>query len=56
MLMAGDTYKAEVAIPIAFDIAARAPEDVPAETRRAVRDAVHDGSILARCSRDIHDL
>jgi CRISPR-associated protein Cas1 len=51
-----DLYKAEVAIPVAFDIAARMPEDVPAETRRAVRDAVHDGSLLARCSRDIHRL
>ena len=49
-----DLYKAEVAIPVAFDIAARAPEDIPAETRRAVRDAVHDGSILSRCTRDIH--
>ena len=51
-----DLYKAEVAIPIAFDVAAREPEDVPAETRRAVRDAVHDGSILARCAQDIHRL
>lgn len=51
-----DLYKAEVAIPIAFDIAAQAPEDLPAETRRAVRDAVHDGSILARCAQDIRRL
>lgn len=51
-----DLYKAEVAIPIAFDIAAQQPEDLPAETRRAVRDAVHDGSILVRCAQDIRRL
>jgi CRISP-associated protein Cas1 len=51
-----DLYKAEIAIPVAFDVAARNPEDIPAETRRAVRDAVRDGAILARCSADIHKL
>ncbi len=51
-----DLYKAEVAVPVAFDVAARNPEDIPAETRRAVRDAVKGGAILARCSADIHRL
>lgn len=51
-----DLYKAEIAIPVAFDVAATEPEDVGAETRRAVRDAVHDGSILARCASDIRHL
>ena len=51
-----DLYKAEVAIPVAFDIAAQHPEDLPAETRRAVRDAVHGGEILARCTRDVRRL
>lgn len=51
-----DLYKAEIAIPVAFDIASREPEDIEGETRRAVRDVVHDGKILSRCSRDIHDL
>ncbi len=51
-----DLYKAEIAIPIAFDIAASEPEDIGAETRRAVRDAVHDGAILSRCARDIRAL
>lgn len=51
-----DLYKAEVAIPIAFDVAAQDPDDVPAVTRRAVRDAVHDGRILERCVRDIRRL
>jgi CRISPR-associated protein Cas1 len=51
-----DLYKADIAVPVAFDIAARNPEDIPAETRRAVRDAVQNGAILARCSADIHKL
>ncbi|WP_306361310.1 type I-E CRISPR-associated endonuclease Cas1e [Nocardia sp. CC227C] len=51
-----DLYKAEYAIPIAFDIAAEAPDDIGAATRRAVRDAVHAGGLLTRCCRDIHTL
>lgn len=51
-----DLYKAEIAIPIAFAVAADEPEDVGSETRRAVRDAVHDGKILERCARDIRGL
>ncbi|WP_312721492.1 type I-E CRISPR-associated endonuclease Cas1e [Mobilicoccus sp.] len=51
-----DLYKAEVAIPVAFEVASRSPEDVGGETRRAVRDAVHDGKLLERCARDIRAL
>ncbi|MBW3084717.1 CRISPR-associated endonuclease Cas1 [Austwickia sp. TVS 96-490-7B] len=51
-----DLYKAEVAIPIAFEVASREPEDVGGETRRAVRDAVHESKILERCTRDIKTL
>lgn len=51
-----DLYKAEIAIPVAFEVCSQAPEDIPAETRRAVRDAVHDGEILSRCVRDIKSL
>jgi len=51
-----DLYKAAIAIPVAFDIAASDSEDIPGDTRRAVRDAVHDGDILAQCSRDIQRL
>ncbi|GAB95253.1 CRISPR-associated protein Cas1 [Kineosphaera limosa] len=51
-----DLYKAEIAIPVAFAVAAREPEDVSGETRRAIRDAVHDGRILTRCARDIRSL
>ncbi len=51
-----DLYKAEIAIPVAFDVVRAQPEDIPAETRRAVRDAVRDGQILMRCARDIRRL
>lgn len=51
-----DLYKAEISIPIAFNIAASSPVDIEAETRHAVRDAVVDGAILSRCAKDIRRL
>ena len=51
-----DLYKAEITIPVAFDIAASNSPDVGADTRRAVRNRVHDGTILERCVRDIRTL
>ncbi|PJJ65187.1 type I-E CRISPR-associated endonuclease Cas1e [Compostimonas suwonensis] len=51
-----DLYKAELTIPIAFDVAATNPVDVESDTRHAVRDAVYDGSVLTRCARDIRKL
>jgi len=51
-----DLYKSDISIPVAFDVAAANPEDIAAETRRAVRDRVHDGALLDRCVRDIRSL
>lgn len=52
-----DLYKAEVAIPVAFDVASSHElEDVPGETRRRLRDAINDGRLLTRCSADIKRL
>lgn len=51
-----DLYKAEITIPVAFDIVAGSSTDIGADTRRAVRDRVHDGAILTRCVRDIRAL
>ncbi|MCM3898059.1 type I-E CRISPR-associated endonuclease Cas1e [Gordonia sputi] len=51
-----DLYKAEVAIPIAFDVAAEEVEDVPAVTRRKVRDELYSGKFLPRCASDITQL
>ena len=51
-----DLYKAEITIPVAFDVVAGGSTDIAADTRRAVRDRVHDGAILSRCVRDIRML
>ncbi|MGC4993014.1 hypothetical protein [Nocardia salmonicida] len=55
-----DLYKAEYAIPAAFDAAAtieaEGGDDIGGVTRRAVRDAVHAGNLLARCCSDIQTL
>lgn len=57
-----DLYKAEVTIPVAFDVAARVLEgevpddDIGGVTRRAVRDVIKSGTILTRCVKDIHAL
>ena len=48
-----DLYKAEVTIPIAFEVAAQAPEDLPAVVRRRVRDAMVEHHILERTVHDI---
>lgn len=51
-----DLYKADIAIPIAFDIAAAEVADIGAETRRAVRDHMKGGAFLETCVRDIKSL
>jgi len=51
-----DLYKAQITIPIAFQVAAMNPEDIGSMTRRTVRDAVSDGHILEQTVRDIRSL
>lgn len=51
-----DLYKADITIPVAFDIAARDAADIGAETRRAIRDRMKDGAFLETCVRDIRSL
>lgn len=48
-----DLYKAETTIPIAFEIAAQQPDDLPAMTRRRGRDTFVQQHILERMVRDI---
>ena len=48
-----DLYKAETTIPIAFEIAAQQPDDLPSATRRRVRDTFVQQHILERMVRDI---
>lgn len=49
-------YKADITIPIAFDIAARDVADIGTETRRAVRDHVRATTFLDTCVHDIKAL
>lgn len=51
-----DLYKAEVVIPLAFELAAKMPEDIPGEMRRRVRDGIVSAHILERMVRDIRML
>ncbi len=51
-----DLYKAEITIPLAFAVAAEAPEDLPAVVRKRTRDAIAAGRLLERMVRDIHFL
>lgn len=53
-----DLYKADIAIPIAFDIASSSPDiaDIGGETRRAVRDHLKGSAFLETCVRDIKAL
>ena len=51
-----DLYKAELSIPVAFRTVASEPDDIGAATRRAMRDAVYDLSIMSRMTTDIKTL
>lgn len=51
-----DLYKAELTIPLAFDLAAEAPFDIGSAARRALRDRFRGGALLERCVRDIRHL
>lgn len=51
-----DLYKADLTIPLAFDIAADPPLDIGGEARRRLRDVLHGGAFLARCAQDLQRL
>lgn len=51
-----DLYKAELTIPLAFDLARDTPMEVSGAARRALRDRFHGGAFLDRCVRDIQRL
>ncbi len=51
-----DLYKAEITVPVAFEVAAAESDDVEGEVRRAGRDRLYDGKLLERCVRDIRTL
>lgn len=51
-----DLYKAEITIPIAFEVAAKQPDDIGSVVRRRVRDEISDGHVLEQAVKDIHRL
>ncbi len=51
-----DLYKAEISIPVAFEVAAENPEDIGGATRRRVRDRIAAGHLLRRCVEDTRTL
>jgi len=51
-----DLYKAEITIPLSFDLAAQSPPDIGVAARRAVRDLMRGGKFMQRCARDIRHL
>ncbi len=51
-----DLYKADFAIPAAFDATAAGTEDLESRVRRACRDAFRRGRLLARIVNDIQRL
>lgn len=51
-----DLYKVEIAVPVAFGVVAKGSEDIGADVRRAMRDAMHQAQLLERCTRDLHRL
>lgn len=48
-----DLYKAEVTIPISFEVVAEDVDDIPSVVRRRVRDAMYKNDILERMVKDI---
>lgn len=51
-----DLYKAELSIPVAFEVTARNPDDIGSAVRHGMRDAVCDLSIMKRMVKDIRAL
>ena len=43
-----DLYKAQITIPIAFQITSEEPDDIGSATRRRVRDAISNGRIWSK--------
>lgn len=48
-----DLYKVELAVPVAFRIAATDSSDIGGDVRRAMRDAMHAAHLLERCAGDV---
>jgi CRISPR-associated protein Cas1 len=51
-----DLYKAEISIPVAFQVTAKHPDDIGSAVRHAMRDKLYDLSIMKRVAADIRML
>ena len=51
-----DLYKADLTIPIAFEMAAKKPDDLPSAVRRRIRDEMAARHLLEQIVRDIRFL
>lgn len=51
-----DLYKAEITVPLAFEVVSEGAEDVPGEMRRRTRDAFVAAKIFERMVKDIRRL
>lgn len=51
-----DLYKAEVTIPLSFDLAAQHSDQITSLARRAVRDRIFESKVLERSVQDIRGL
>jgi CRISP-associated protein Cas1 len=51
-----DLYKADITIPIAFEVASEEPEDLPSTVRHRVRDAMVEHHLLEKMVHDIRVL
>lgn len=51
-----DLYKAELTIPLAFEIAAENPKEISNVIRRRLRDSISDGHLLEKMVNDIRYL
>lgn len=51
-----DLYKVELAVPVAFEVAATETDDIGGDTRRLMRDVIHRERLLQRSASDIQHL
>ncbi|MBE1877450.1 type I-E CRISPR-associated endonuclease Cas1e [Myceligenerans pegani] len=51
-----DLYRAELSIPVAFEVVAQDVPDVAGAVRRAMRDRMFEMKLLERCVRDVQTL
>jgi CRISPR-associated protein Cas1 len=51
-----DLYKADITIPIAFDVVMRGSTDIGSDVRHAVRDTISNGRIIEQAVKDIRNL